>query len=401
MATIGGPNTEKDELVFGYDTGYGVAGNSTTTRFYPGEPTQNITPNYYLDWTTLSGTRTANAIEDSDGVLQGMKLTGTSSTQVRTEFTQGNPSSEDYYTFSVEGKAGSSPYIGIYSYMNPYSSPHVIYNISTNTISAATTNIHDYGVDYVRNGWYRIWMTVLIRTDQNNRIWKVLQTDSTSTSGGSNGGYVYYAKAQLENKEYATPFTTGTRSSTQSLIDLTKTTNIDVSNISFDTTGQPDFDGTNEYISLGNYDALKLGFDFSLEFVVKPEQDKWMYFFHKGYGANNALAWGRHSSGDDWFFSTYISGGYQNTYMGTATLNKYCHLVATYDGANLRLYENGVLKATSAKTHQMMNTNTSAGIGGPDRYWNGKIPVAKVYSKVLTTGEVQQNFNAYKNRFDI
>ena len=135
--------------------------------------------------------------------------------------------------------------------------------------------------------------------------------------------------------------------------------------------------------------------------MVRPEQDKWMYFFYKGYGSNNSLAWGRHSSGDDWFFSTMIGGSYQNSYMGTATLNKYCHLVATYDGANLRLYENGVLKITSAKTHDMLTSSASAGIGGPDRYWNGKIPVTKIYSKVLTTEEVVSNFNAYKNRFDI
>lgn len=36
-----GPNTVKDGLVFGYDTGYGVADNSTATRFYPGEPATN------------------------------------------------------------------------------------------------------------------------------------------------------------------------------------------------------------------------------------------------------------------------------------------------------------------------------------------------------------------------
>ena len=41
MATDGGPNIEKDGLVFGMDTGYGVANNSTATRFYRGDPTEN------------------------------------------------------------------------------------------------------------------------------------------------------------------------------------------------------------------------------------------------------------------------------------------------------------------------------------------------------------------------
>ena len=31
-----GPKIVREGLVFGYDTGYGVADNSTATRFYPG-----------------------------------------------------------------------------------------------------------------------------------------------------------------------------------------------------------------------------------------------------------------------------------------------------------------------------------------------------------------------------
>jgi hypothetical protein len=37
-----GPHLTKKDLAFGYDTGYGVADNSTATRFYPGEATTNF-----------------------------------------------------------------------------------------------------------------------------------------------------------------------------------------------------------------------------------------------------------------------------------------------------------------------------------------------------------------------
>ena len=40
-----GPKLTNDDLVFGYDTGYGVADNATSTRFYPGEPTTNLYTN--------------------------------------------------------------------------------------------------------------------------------------------------------------------------------------------------------------------------------------------------------------------------------------------------------------------------------------------------------------------
>jgi hypothetical protein len=39
--------------------------------------------------------------------------------------------------------------------------------------------------------------------------------------------------------------------------------------------------------------------------------------------------------------------------------------------------------------------------GGYSRYFTGEIPVAKYYNKALSAQEVQQNFKAYKNRFNI
>jgi len=54
---------------------------------------------------------------------------------------------------------------------------------------------------------------------------------------------------QVELTTHATTFVHGTRSSTQSLIDLTKTTDIDVSNVSFDSNGLPTFDGTDDKIA--------------------------------------------------------------------------------------------------------------------------------------------------------
>ena len=47
MEIARGPNIIKDGLVFGYDTGYGVADNDTTTRFYPGSPTTNLNTDPY------------------------------------------------------------------------------------------------------------------------------------------------------------------------------------------------------------------------------------------------------------------------------------------------------------------------------------------------------------------
>jgi len=39
--------------------------------------------------------------------------------------------------------------------------------------------------------------------------------------------------------------------------------------------------------------------------------------------------------------------------------------------------------------------------GGYSRYFNGEIPIVKMYNRALSAQEVQQNYRAYKNRFDI
>jgi len=389
-----GLNLYKGDLVLGLDTGYGVANVGMPTRHFKGRPTTNLTTStltpVFSNWAGLTGGSSTytNGYNGNSGVYlyinQGggvnwwssPSLTGISASTVYTVSA----------TIKFNGRAHTGNDANIF-YIRQYRADNS--QITEGGQFSPSRKIH------LGDGWYRAWGT-FTTTSETNRILLHGYTYDSNTE-------IFLQDLQFEIGDTASPFAgyNVERDDNQGLIDLTKKAALDLGAMTYDDTGQLDYDGTNDIINLGNYAPLKLGTHFSLEFVVKPEQDKWMYFFHKGYGANNALAWGRHSSGDDWFFSTYISGGYQNHYMGTATLNKHCHLVATYDGANLRLYENGILKITTAKTHQMMDTNTSAGIGGPDRYWNGKIPVAKVYDTVLTTEEVVSNFKAYKNRFNI
>ena len=397
-----GPKLTNNNLVFGIDTGYGIADNDTETRFNKGEPTTNYVTDgsilqggwggsfSLIDSATKSFKLNVSSFNGSAGSGQGwrsfmwdMRSHAGSAVTISATIEVSSDSPGDFawvmmgQANSGSGGTSTNNYLG-------YSAGSERYQKTTDTkerISWSGT-IGNTGTANVPNGviGFTLWY-----------------------NGGTSGTdhFIRVSNVQIEKKSHETPFINGTRSNVQGLIDLTKSTDLTLSTMTYDSTGQPDYDGTNDYINLGNYTPIRLGVNFTIECVVRPEQDKWMYFFHKGYGSNNSLAWGRHSSGDDWFFSTMIGGSYQNHYMGTATLNKHCHLVATYDGVNLRLYENGDLKITTAKTHDMLTSSASAGIGGPDRYWNGKIPVTKIYSEVLTTEEVVSNFKAYKNRFNI
>lgn len=373
-----GPKLTNDDLVFGIDTGYGVSDNHVSGRLYKGKPTVNTWNKNTHSYTSGNITATRNATPPVPPPLevQGFEV-------YKLQSNDGALNQGIMGTSNVVDGVGGAYVHSVYCYLE------------SGTTVTVGQHWHPWAYGSSQTPpigeWVRLSETVTNAVDNYGNIANAYRTN----------GIAYFTAPQYELGSDVSPHVDGTRANTASLIDLTKSTDLTLSAMSYDSTGQPDYDGTDDYINLGDYAPIRLGTNFTIEFVVRPEEDKWMYFFHKGYGSNNSLAWGRHSSGDDWFFSTMIGGSYQNNYMGTATLNKYCHLVATYDGANLRLYENGVLKVTSAKTHDMLTSSASAGIGGPDRYWNGKIPIAKIYSKVLTTEEVVSNFKAYKNRFNI
>jgi len=94
--------------------------------------------------------------------------------------------------------------------------------------------------------------------------------------------------------------------------------------------------------------------------------------------------------------------------------NVWVSLISTYDGSGLNTgikhYINGVesigynnLSAGSYTAMHNKPTNFYVGrdIDYGNHYANGKISNTKVYNKVLTNNEIQQNYNATKGRFGL
>jgi hypothetical protein len=86
---------------------------------------------------------------------------------------------------------------------------------------------------------------------------------------------------------------------------------------------------------------------------------------------------------------------------------RWYNIVCTYNISNSRqsIYVNGVLENFTTIASCYFNTNTYFTLGAytsPPRTWflNGRISRFDVYSKTLSDGEVLQNYNSMKTRFN-
>ena len=118
-------------------------------------------------------------------------------------------------------------------------------------------------------------------------------------------------------------------------------------------------------------------------------------------------------------FGTYIDWNYQNdlmfsmwngssqqTLLRTATpysLNVLNHTVATFDGTDKKLYNNGqfLISAGDIAPATSISTLYIGKFTGGNHNCNGKILTARIYNRSLSANEVQQNFNVTRKRFGI
>ena len=178
---------------------------------------------------------------------------------------------------------------------------------------------------------------------------------------------------------------------------------IDGASFSRSNGGVFDFDGTNDYVSFGNPSDTQFIYSdtFSLEAWVNPDSlSGFTHIIGKTYG-NYRLS--VISTG----YSLRLDSNQLTTNAGSPTVGEWQHVVATWEPSTstARIYVNGVLEQTKTDTNvNWTSTSSNFQIGnspGESYYFNGKIPIGRVYSKTLTLAEVKQNFKATRSRFGV
>jgi hypothetical protein len=171
------------------------------------------------------------------------------------------------------------------------------------------------------------------------------------------------------------------------------------------------FNGINSYVNIGD-NKLKYQDNFSVEavcrFTTLPNNAaacaaRYPIVYNHDYGYNLAV-----NNNGQVFFQIYdtISTAGQSFTNSSVVGPNFFHVVGMKSGTTLNIYLNGIPQSTGSLTaNSVYYTGLPFVIGGfatcgPSKFYaTGNIAVVKVYNKVLSAQEVQQNYDALKSRY--
>jgi hypothetical protein len=215
------------------------------------------------------------------------------------------------------------------------------------------------------------------------------------------GNNVMFYGLQVESKAVMTTYITGSRSNTQSLLDLAGQNSITANSLTYNSDGSYSFNGTGDYITVNR--TLSSPMTIS-GFIKYTDQAKSMNTFFNSYPHTVlAISVNRNGAGQ---LAVYIGNG--TTWIGTPSISAYMavntwyHVAFTTNGVTSDLYLNGVNVGTSAQAPSGWGNYFTLGMLVQSlEYFKGNIASTQIYNRVLSALEIQQNFNAHRSRYSI
>ena len=159
------------------------------------------------------------------------------------------------------------------------------------------------------------------------------------------------------------------------------------------------FDGSNDYVSAPDANVLDLGASLTLEAWVKPASfNSYNIIIDKRTNTDATANYGLTLTNGKPMFYFWINSSDSrfHTAPSAISLNTWSHIAATYDGAKVKLYVNGVLVYSQAETVVPTPTNQPLSIGrNPStlQYFNGAIDEVRIWNTARTCAQISQQYN--------
>jgi hypothetical protein len=396
MALAHSPSISTNGLQFLYDMG-------NPGRSWKGAPTTNLVPNPYANW---NGSNFVFPIYNYDA-------TGTQTYTYVTNVPNpiGSPGVMQYTT----GTAG-------YKYWSIYS---VAATTGTHTFSyyarivngpATTSNLgnsqlwRSNGVDQsVTGDWNPTYTTDWVRYSTTGPCTASTPLDYFPIHAGViAGGYtIQYCGFQLESGTYATPFVAGTRSNTQSLLDLGGSRTITANSLTYASNNTFSFNGSTDNLTMPTISLGNGNLPWTCSAWVKTTTT-----VGNTLGAGPILS---NQSGGPVYsamcvnsgkiaYWTYQSGAWaQKLGVGPSVNDNVWHMLTWVNNPNntMAMYVDGVLDSNVADSTSG-NNNPIDMIGSSwAAKFAGSIGAIQIYTSSLTANQVAQNYAAYRGRYGI
>ena len=161
-----------------------------------------------------------------------------------------------------------------------------------------------------------------------------------------------------------------------------------------------DFDGIDDYLSVGQTSAIDLSANYTLECWVYLESTASMSgLISKDIVGNNHPYQLRIQPGGQVVSGIYENGGWSAV---SSTFNlstsQWYHIAASYDGAEMRLYINGDLDGQVSRVGSIPVVNSPLNIGRTNdvsyQYLNGKMDEVRLWNRTLCSEEIKNNMNS-------
>jgi len=259
--------------------------------------------------------------------------------------------------------------------------------------------------------WQRVYKTFTVSANRDlTDSYALIYQYGHLVGPNTNGVILKVADVQLELKGHPTPFTGNsagtsgitTRSATQGLSDLTGNTTVDLSNVSFDSDAQIDFDNTDDFIDLPNdlgYSTDKLSVFALFKSAGQPAGN--YHIISGGQELEISVPW----PGGALRTGVYTNSRYVSNHGSGLNDGNWHYIGFTYDGSTKTSYIDGQAVGTQNVSGTLVTSFSNRRLGrfgsNSSYYVNGKIGLYQVHNKVLTAQEVQTNYRHYRKRFNL
>lgn len=307
------------------------------------------------------------------------------------------------YLFFVFAKAGEFSKFQLDASDAQFSDVNVDFDLSTGSIVTSGGDNVTEGIIDKGNGWYLCYMVGEAIAGSGSFI---IRNDGTQTGDGSKGMYLW-GGGYVQASDIASyiPTIGNTTQTSPVLLPQGLTANKDITGVNAVSRNAYalNLDGAS-WAEVHDNASLDITSAITLEswFDNTNAYDSIRYLFDKSDNSTNGFE-----------LRLTSQNGVQIVFRSLSTISKvatiptsgWVHVVATYDGANIKMYIDGSLQNTTASTGTITSNAYPLTIGGDVQNVNYSLnkPIAlpRIYNRALSKYEVIQNFDANCRNFGL